>query len=343
MIRKRQKQQKQPRKTLSEPTQQTFLDHVYELRRRVFWIFLTLVVASAASFQYKDLLISVVMAPLHGEKLVYLTPTGGFSFIFTLSIYVGLLFTIPVIIYHVYKFLQPLVARTSRRFVAAMILFSIILATAGASFGYFVTIPGAIGFLTTFAGDVVTPNLTADSYLNFVVAYVVGLAALFQLPLLLFLFDHVRPIPPGMLSSTQRFVIIGATILAAVITPTPDAVNMMIVAIPIIVVYEIGAFAVFIRHRIIRSGQVQSAKAPKQPNPEVKDIDHVVAGVVAEAKPLPATVTAQRRTVDGILLPPRQSRLPVTVPLRSDDLSKRSLERQPVARPMRSLDGVFPA
>lgn len=254
MIRTQQKQNQQtPKKPSSqkEVVEQTFLEHIYELRSRIFWVVLTIVLASAAGFQFKDELIAVIMAPLNGQKLVYLTPGGGFGFIFTLAIYFGVLVAIPAIVFHVYRFLQPLLQRTSRVLVAVFMLLSCLLAAGGAAFGYFVTIPAALNFLATFAGDAVTPNLTADSYLNFVVSYVLGLAALFQLPLLLFLFDHVRPFPPGSLLSTQRFIIIGATIVAAIITPTPDAFNMAIVAVPIVTIYQFGVVAIFIRHRLI--------------------------------------------------------------------------------------------
>lgn len=335
---KRKAQAKQPKKTHSDTTQLTFLEHVYELRRRVFWIFLTLVVASAISFQYKDALISIVMAPLHGEKLVYLTPTGGFSFIFTLSIYVGLLFSIPVIVYHIYKFLQPIVSKGSRKLIATVLLLSALLATVGAAFGYFVTIPGAINFLSTFAGDVVTPNLTADSYLGFFVAYVVGLAVLFQLPLILFLIDHIHPIPPGTLSSTQRFVIIGATIVAAVITPTPDAVNMMIVALPIIAVYEVGALVVFIRRKAFRSTK-KIKTAEVVPSATEDSLERIIERpVVKQAAVVPVepqVAAPQMRTIDGVLAT-RKPPLTVVVPARRTIINER-----PTMRPLRSIDGML--
>ncbi|USN96754.1 MAG: twin-arginine translocase subunit TatC [Candidatus Nomurabacteria bacterium] len=241
---KKQKKPSTPNKNL------TFLEHIYELRTRLFWVVFALVVASAIGFQFKDQLISLVMAPLHGQKLIYLTPGGGFSFIFTISIYFGALLCIPIAVYHMYRFMEPLLGGTSRKVVAAFIIISAFLATAGASFGYFVTVPAAIDFLATFAGNAVVPSLTAESYLSFVVTYIFGLAALFQIPLLLFIFDYVRPLPPKALLSAQRYVIIAATVLAAIITPTPDALNMAIVAIPIIAVYEVGAIAVYIRHRV---------------------------------------------------------------------------------------------
>lgn len=180
---------------------------------------------------------------------MYLTPGGGFSFIFTVCLYFGALLTIPVVIYHIYRFLQPVLGKTSRRLVAGIIFTSILLAASGVLFGYFVAVPAAIEFLSTFAGEAVTPNLTAESYLNFVVAYMVGLAALFQLPLLLYIFDYVKPFPPGSLWASQRFVIVGSFIAAAIITPTPDVVNQLIIAVPIIVMYQLGVAAVAMRHK----------------------------------------------------------------------------------------------
>lgn len=345
----KQRQLKKQKKLSQPPKELTFLEHFYELRKRLFWVVLTIVVASAAGFQYKDQLISVVMQPLHGEKLIYLTPAGGFSFIFTLSLYFGVLLSIPVVIYHIYRFLQPLFVRSSRRLVVMLILLSSLLAAAGAAFGYFVTIPAAINFLSNFAGDAVTASLTAESYLNFVVAYVLGLAALFQLPLLLFIFDHVRPIPPGSLSSTQRFVIIAATILAAIITPTPDAINMAIVAVPIILVYELGVIAVFIRHKLQHS---RSKKAANQEAPAevIHEEPTIIKGVVDNpmqaATPSVSTMQAAQparpvksvKTIDGVV---RHAPSLIQVPSRPGDMSGRiTAQRTTAPRPLRSIDGL---
>lgn len=349
------KQLKKQKNHSQEPaTELTFLEHFYELRKRLFWVVLTLVVTSALGFQYKDQLISAVMAPLHGQKLIYLTPAGGFSFIFTLSIYFGALLTIPVVIYNIYRFLQPLLGKSSRRLVAGMITMSILLAAAGAAFGYFVTIPGAINFLSEFAGDAVIPSLTAESYLNFVVAYVLGLAVLFQLPLLLFLFDHVRPIPPGMLSSTQRFVIIAATIIAAVITPTPDALNMMVVAIPIILVYEVGVFVVFVRRYTRRPAkqavQVKASTEQLAPandliiNSAVPIAQNEMLTQVIENTVAPAVMSQApsqpKRAIDGMLVT-RRPMSTVQLPSRPVTPSITGERAALVNRPVRTIDGFF--
>jgi len=369
----KQRQEKKQKKRSQPRTNLTFLEHVYELRMRLFWVVFALVITSAVGFQYKDQLIALVMDPLHGQKLIYLTPGGGFSFIFTVSIYFGALFCIPVAIYHIYRFMEPLLGGTSRKLVSTFITLSALLAASGAAFGYFVTIPAAIDFLSTFAGSIVVPSLTAESYLNFVVTYIFGLAALFQIPLLLFIIDYVRPLPPKALSSTQRYVIIGATVIAAIITPTPDVFNMAVVAVPIIVVYELGALAVFIRHRatggrrkamhhkqvesneepltaIIEEleksyvGEEQVVQAASESNlrssllAELDPVTLHTGSPKAIATPMPAQ-PIRRRTMDGMVVRTGRASAVVRPPARVAQPAKLSLSRDHTARPMRSVDG----
>lgn len=366
MIKNKHKQTKQQHKSQtkhnSDSTELTFLEHLRELRTRLFWVVSTLILTSAVAFQIKDFLIQVVMAPLHGEKLVYLTPGGGFSFIFTLCIYFGALLSIPVAVYHLYRFLQPLLQRASHRFIAIFIALSALLATAGTVFGYYVAIPAALQFLTTFAGDTVTPNLTADSYLNFVVAYVLGLAAMFQIPLILFLIDHIKRIPPGGLASSQQYVIIGAAVAAAIITPTPDVLNMAIIAVPIVVVYEIGALAVLVRRGLESKKRVTAVVHQPMPADMAEERrkrlelalqrmssgEQEVAPTTARAisqkqivQVAPATVNVPpRRTMDGFSVPRRQVTMQSVMPKPEEKVSRGSvLPTIPPTKRVRSLDG----
>jgi sec-independent protein translocase protein TatC len=332
---KKQTQQTQPKKSSPEQTvEQTFLEHLYEVRKRLFWVVLVMILVSAIGFQFKDALVSVTMAPLQGQKLVYLTPGGGFSFIFTLCLYFGVLFTIPVAVYHVFRFLQPIIGNTSRKFISAFLIVSTLLAASGALFGYFVTIPAALNFLSTFAGDAVSPNLTADSYLSFVVAYIVGLALIFQLPLLLFIIDHVHPFPPGGLIAAQRYVIIGATVLAAVITPTPDAFNMAVVGAPIIAVYEVGSLSVFVRRRVRRKQKVAHIQ-PINDEPLadiIKELENAEQEAPQPAKPAPVLASSARpiKMTDGFVARPPQA------------VPKAPQPQQVTYRPTRSMDGFGP-
>ncbi len=251
----------------------TFLEHLRELRKRVFWVVLVLVLMTVVGLEIKDWLIEIVVAPLRGQQLIYLTPGGGFNFIFTLSLYFGALLTIPIGVLQLFKFIQPLLPQTSRKFMAILIGTSTLLAAAGAALAYFLAIPAALGFLDGFTGNSIVPSLTAESYLNFVVVYIVGLALLFQLPLLLFLYDHIRPIPPGSLARSQRYGIVAATILAALVTPSPDLTSYAIVLIPILGVYEFGVLVVFLRRKLLRERMNEPKAVAFEPTDEIFGMD----------------------------------------------------------------------
>lgn len=290
-------------------SKQTFLEHVYELRARLVWVVVSLLAMSSLGFVFKDILVSFILAPLQGEKLVYLTIGGGFSFIFTVCLYFGAIVTVPVIVYHLYRFLQPLLPHTSRRFTLTVLIASAGLALAGAAFGYFVAIRASIDFLMGFASGAITSSVTTESYLNFIIAYTAGLALIFQLPLLMVIFDHIRPFPPGSMLSSQRYVVTGATIVAALITPTPDAVNMMIIAVPIVAIYEIGVVIVFMRHRALASAR--AVKIVKQAEPAFRHdstmlVDETPPALVAEVAQ-PTALPQPKRSIDGIRSLPRQA------------------------------------
>ncbi|MBI3889133.1 twin-arginine translocase subunit TatC, partial [Candidatus Saccharibacteria bacterium] len=214
-------------------------------------------------------------------------------------------------------------------------------------------------------GDAVIPNLTAESYLGFIVAYMLGLAALFQLPLLLYIFDHVRPFPPGALLTSQRFVIAGSVVAAAVITPTPDIINQLIVAGPIILIYQLGAVAVFVRrkirnrthHRAVTKQNKQPQRPTVIPHPIASQPQSVIQPSVQQhlqravhAVPVPSTVAKQqpviRKSIDGFSKKPvvRQS---LAVPERTVRRTMNDIQRLPtqkkaqIAQPrVRSLDGI---
>lgn len=331
MIRKKTQQKKQTTRlnhSSETPQELTFLEHIRELRARVFWVIASLLIASSIAFVFKDTLVHFILAPLHGEKLVYLTIGGGFSFIFTVCLYFGLVMSVPVIVYHLYQFLQPVLGKTSRRLIVTLILSSAGLALTGAAFGYFVAIQASINFLMGFAEGAITSSVTADSYMNFIVAYTAGLAIVFQLPLLLFMFDHIRPFPPGALLNSQRFVITGAVIVAALITPTPDVVNQMIIAVPIVAIYELGAALVYVRRKMRQRKKV-SVVAPVKKEQEGERTVVLVPEIIASAtsSPIPAVVPPNRAVHNPQSKKPvsiQKSTVPQKIPRSVDGFARKS-------------------
>jgi sec-independent protein translocase protein TatC len=273
-LRKKRRHQSQPKTQTAKPNQasdnqivQTFTEHIRELRKRLFWsVFIGLVVGSLV-YTYHDFFIKLIMEPLHGQKLIYLTPTGGFSFIFMVTFYVTVLLILPFIMYQLYAFLKPAIPTNIKHVSVKVILAATILMAMGATFGYLYAVPGGLRFLTEFASSYVTPSLTAESYLSFVLGYVFGIGILFELPLLLLFWHWIKPLTPKGLLNSERYLIVGAFIAAAVISPSPDALSQTIIAVPIIIVYQFGVISVLLSIRKVRKLQKKALKIQATQNP----------------------------------------------------------------------------
>jgi sec-independent protein translocase protein TatC len=238
--------QKTSKQTSNATARLTFVDHIRELRRRILWVGIVFGVVSTLAYNYNAVLVKVVMAPLHGQKLIYLTPAGGFSFIFSISLYAGLIVSAPMLIYQLYSFIRPTLPHHAQQSTVKIATLATALMFVGVGYGYFVAVPTALGFLSTFAGSNVAPSLTADSYLHFFLGYIAGLAAVAELPLLLIFWHWIHPMTPGGLLKSERYIILFAFIIAAVIAPTPDVYNQTMVAVPLIVLYQVGIGTVFV-------------------------------------------------------------------------------------------------
>lgn len=238
---------------------QTFTHHIRELRRRLFASILVGIVVGSLVYYYHDFFIKIVMEPIGSQKLIYLNPAGGFSFIFMVTFYVTLLIVLPFLLFQVYGFIKPAVPRHTRRLSLAVGIAAMILMATGATFGYLYAVPAGLNFLNNFASDYVTPSITADSYLSFILGYVLGIGALFELPLLLLFWHWIHPLTPKALLNSERYVILGAFVAAAMLSPSPDALSQAIIAVPIIVVYQLGVVVVLVS---IRKARRSEKKAP---------------------------------------------------------------------------------
>ena len=340
----------QTNRSNARTSQQTLIDHLHELRARLFWIVLALIIAASIGYFIQNQIMAVIMAPLGGQRLVYLTPIGGFNFLFRVSLYFGVGLILPVIIYHLYRFLEPLMEKRRRRSVVLYIVSSFLLAIAGACFAYFGSLPAAMHFLTGFNIQNVSAMLTVDSYLTFVITYVLGFAALFQIPLILMIINSIKPLPPRKLMGFQRYVILVAFILAAVISPTPDVTNQTILAVPIILMYQVGVLLVWVQDRNKKRKPTQSA-APLHPTRETLRQATIPTQVATAA---PAQSLAQRRPaqrprpVMDITMMRTSSARPLNSMQR--DTRRASSTVRPISRPQprplnrrpNSIDGIVP-
>jgi sec-independent protein translocase protein TatC len=228
-----------PRKVLRAKA--TFMEHVAELRRRLFFIVLSIAIWSIAAYAVEHHVIDLLLAPAHGQKFIYTSPIGGMNFLFRVCIYVGIAFSIPVIVYHFLRYIEPLMKHDSASFIRLGSLASGVLAVGGMVFGYFVGLPAALHFLLNqFITNQIHPLLTIEAYLSFVTMYMLGAALMFQVPLIVLFINRIKPLTPQQLFRHERWFIVFAVVLGLIMNPTPNLIDQMFVIVPMILSYQLS-------------------------------------------------------------------------------------------------------
>ena len=176
----------------------------------------------------------------HQGLPVYTSPTEILSTTIKLSLTGGVVFAIPVLVGTIFYLVRPLITRRERRLVALFLPAILLCYLAGVSFAYFVLLPVGIAFLLRFGEGVAVPTIRISEYLNLVITMIFWLGVIFELPLLMFLLAKLRLVSYRRFKRVRKFVPPVSIIVSAIITPTFDIVNQLMVAIPIIVLYEVG-------------------------------------------------------------------------------------------------------
>lgn len=220
----------------------TLVGHLDELRTRIIVSLVCLGIASALSFPLASHMLKILKLPASGviEKLVFFSPQEAFLIYMRISILCGLLISMPVILYQFWAFISPAIEEGLRRRATSFLLFCFISFIAGCFFAYFILLPPALRFLLSFAKDELEPVISATKYVSFVVSLIVGCGFVFQMPVLSLLLTKLGIITARFLRSKYKYALIIMFIAAAIITPTPDAFNMFLLAGPMILLYEIS-------------------------------------------------------------------------------------------------------
>ncbi len=330
-----------------ETTLPTFMDHVHELKSRFFWVAIYFAISSAVVYPYFNTIISALTKPLGDHQLYYLTPSGGLSFVIKICLYLGTIGALPAIVYHLYNFIAPVMPRRNSRLVLMYTVSSLVLVTCGVLFAYFISLPAAVGFLVNFNIDNVSAMLTVDSYLSFVISYLIAGAVLFQLPLVMMIINSIHRLSPKQLMSYQRHNIVISFVLAAVLSPTPDVVNQSLLALPMVAMYQVGVFLVWIKNRKKKTVSTKSSlQATETERGDAAALPSVAVAMssgmasVSAGKQQVATVKI-RRSVDGFganrqhTVPKTESRAAAAVAVQQIQKKQPPLVKlQPAAPPM---------
>ena len=225
----------------------TFFEHLIELRKRIINSGIAVAIGAMAGWVFAPRVVKFVVVPIqtalhaHGldEKLVYTGPTDYLSLLIKLSIYMGIVMASPVILYQVWLFVAPALYRNEKSAATGFLFSTVFLFLAGIAFAYFVALPHILNFLVGFQGPVV-PLIKIDDYFDLVLLVIVALGAVFELPVLIFFLTLFGIVTPKFLIQNTKYAVLVITIVAAVVTPTPDAVTMLLVMGVMLALYFVG-------------------------------------------------------------------------------------------------------
>jgi sec-independent protein translocase protein TatC len=232
----------------------SFLEHLQELRSRLIKCIIGLCVAFGVSLFLSNPLWDIVSQPavqalrnlgINPPHLHQIEPMEGITIIwFKLPLIVGIFLASPWVLYQVWAFISPGLYRRERRFAAPFILCSAGLFITGGVFAYYVVFRFAIEFLLGIGiGHNVDTTVSMNSYFNIFCNVVLGVSVVFEIPVLLFFLTLLRIVSPTFLLRNSRYAVLVIFLLAAVVTPTPDAFNLMLFAIPMCLLFFVGVFA----------------------------------------------------------------------------------------------------
>ena len=222
--------------------------HISELRRRLTWSVIAVLVCTAIAFAFHQQVLEFLMRPAEGfadvpnGKPIYTDLTEFIGIAMKVSRLAGLFLSLPFVLYQIVMFVAPGLSPTERRYLFILLPATLVAFLLGAAFGYYVLFPPAVRFLLSFGSDVATPYIRIGSYTSLMITLLFWMGIVFETPLVLFLLSRIGVVTPRFLARNRRYAVVIAFVLGALITPTLDPINQTLVALPIIVMYELGVW-----------------------------------------------------------------------------------------------------
>ena len=232
-----------------------FLDHLEELRKRIVHSAIAVAVGTGVCWGYREKIYAVMQKPIMdalrshhlAEKLVYLNPVEPFNLYLKIAMLAGLFLTSPFVLYQVWMFISPGLYRNEKRYVLPFMVSTITLFTLGGYFGYRIAYPRALNFFVDFNGQF-QPMITVGEYTSLFLSIVLGMGLIFEMPILVFFLAFLGIMTPSFMIKNFRYAILVIFILAAIVTPTPDIVNMCVFAAPMLALYALSIGVAWLVH-----------------------------------------------------------------------------------------------
>ena len=218
----------------------TFLDHLEELRKRIFYSLIALCVAAVVGFFISQRVLDLLTRSV--PNFVFLAPAEAFVVHLKVALITGLFLAAPVIFYQFWRFVRPALQKHEVKYIVLAVVVSSVLFAVGVAFAYLVVVPVAMKFLLSFETPKLQPMISISEYVGTVGTFLLASGVMFQLPVIMFFLTKLGVVTPKLLMKNQRIAVVLVFIVAAVLSP-PDIFSQSLMAVPLLVLFELGVLA----------------------------------------------------------------------------------------------------
>jgi sec-independent protein translocase protein TatC len=247
-----------------------FLDHLEELRWRIFWSVLAIAIGAVVAFGivYYFNVLEILITPVRHARndpnfrLIYLSPADPFMIKLKLAVVMGVILAFPVVVYQVWSFLSPALESHEKRAIVPALYLGLILFLGGVAMGYFLALPGMLEFFAKFEGQAMQSQLEISATLGMITKMLLAFGVIFELPVVIMVLTALGLVTPEFLRSKRRHNAVAMTALASFITPGDVVTLTLMMMVPLILLYELSIF--------LSAGIVRRRRAHEAANREVE-------------------------------------------------------------------------
>jgi sec-independent protein translocase protein TatC len=228
----------------------SFIEHLEELRGRLIRSLVALVIGTLLCWGFRTQIFRFLTQPLRqsqpGIQFIAIAPAEAFLLYMKMAVFVGIFVAMPYVLYQVWAFVSPGLHAHERRYVLPFIFFGSVFFIGGGLFGHYLLFPMTFGFLATFGGEEIKLMPRVEEYFSFYSWFLLGIGLIFQTPVVIFVLSRIGLVTPRFLMRHFKYAVLIAFIVAAVITPTPDAVTQSALALPMLALYLLGVLVAWL-------------------------------------------------------------------------------------------------